>query len=197
MENNNVIICGRLHGNPYLSHQVHGEDFYRTELRVKRLSGVVDTIPVVLSEHLLFDEMKVESLVKVIGSYRSRLDMGKLKLYVFAEYVELASETECYQNDVELHGFLTRPVVYRVTPQGRGIADLTLAINRPTGRADYVPAIIWGRNARMLDGELPGRELIVHGRIQSRQYIKRLDDGTEEERTAYEVSVCGFTLIKE
>lgn len=195
MKNNRVVLSGTISGEPEFNHKTEWETFNQMMLAVTRRSGTVDEIPVLLSEHLMQDGIQAGAYVIVIGTYRSRNNNGHLELFVFADAVEIIELQEEDQNEVELHGFLCRKPIHRETPFGRKITDLLIAVNREAfGRSYYIPAICWGRIASCLADKPVGTELTVHGRIQSRKYMKKLDDGSAEERTAWEVSVNTFEM---
>ena len=193
--NNSISLIGSILELPEYSHSIYGEAFSRLVLSVRRLSGAEDRIPVTVSERLL-DSLELGSgqrcrVAGQIRSYNRRTDGGsRLIITVFArEFSPLESADgapDC--NEAELTGFVCKPIVYRTTPFEREIADMLLAVNRRYGKSDYLPAIAWGRNARFLAGIPVGTELRILGRLQSREYRKLLEDGTESVRTAYEVS---------
>ena len=178
------------------SHQVFGEGFYLVDVLVKRLSESEDRIPVMVSERLLDVTQDYEGeYIEVTGQFRSynrhEEKKNRLVLSVFAReicFVEEEDET-VKTNQIFLDGYICKPPVYRKTPLGREIADLLIAVNRPYGKSDYIPCICWGRNARYASAFQVGGHVLVWGRIQSREYIKKLGENETEKRTAYEVSV--------
>ena len=193
LENNNVVLAGRIAGEFRLNHEMFGEKFYIADLEVERESRVSDFVPIMVSDRLV--DVKREwsgKYVSVNGQFRSfnrhEGDNHKLVLSVFVEEMEIL-EGEKNENVITLDGFICREPVYRTTPLGREITDILLAVNRSYGKSDYIPCICWGRNARFVSTLNIGTRLQIKGRIQSRNYIKRLPDGTEDERVAYEVSV--------
>lgn len=196
MKNNNVELSGRVAGEPKMSHITKWESFYLMEVDVMRRSGSLDRIPVMVSGHFPVELYKEGTYVKVNGSFRSRNNEGHLELFVFADNVEmLLNPLPSDLNTVTLHGFLCKPPQYRRTPLGREITDLTLAVNREVfNRSYYIPAIAWGRSARCLFEKPVGAELTVSGRIQSRKYVKTLEDGSQIEHTAYEMSINTFEM---
>lgn len=196
IENNKVTISGEIASGFNFSHEIYGEKFYIVDVNVQRMSYACDIIPVMVSDRLIdVAEDYIGQFVSVTGQFRSynKHDEGKnlLVLSVFAREFELLSENEVclYDNNIFLEGYICKEPVYRKTPLGREIADLLLAVNRPYGKSDYIPCICWGRNARYVSGLETGTCMKVWGRIQSRTYIKKLDDENSEERIAYEVSV--------
>lgn len=194
---NRIDLCGSLAELPQYSHENHDKRFYRFLLEVERLSGAADVLPVIVSEPVL-NEMDVTggSMLAVTGqirSYNSRAAAGRrLVIYVYAE--SLAACEEPARNDVSLSGTLCREPVFRRTPLGREICDAMLAVSRPYRRADYLPCIFWGRTANQVAGCRTGDALALTGRLQSREYIKVLDDHSEC-RTAYEISAMGAEIL--
>ncbi len=193
-ENNQVILKGRVAEEPAYSHSLYGERFYNLMLEVPRLSGVADVLPVMASDRLLhLMNVAVGDEIAVIGQLRSynRLQEGRnrLILTVFARHIAPPDDVPDNPNQVLLEGFVCRPPVYRTTPFGREITDLLIAVNRPYNKSDYIPVISWGRNARYAETLEVGQKVFIHGRMQSRQYQKKLADGSVEDRTAFEVSV--------
>ena len=193
MNNNRVILAGKISALPVFSHSVFGERFHELYMRIDRLSDKYDEIPVTVSERLLYDfEPMIGEYMVVSGQFRSynKFDgsRSKLLLSVFAR--EISHETyDGNPNSVYLSGYVCKPPIFRTTPFNREICDLLLAVNRAYNKSDYIPAIAWGRNARYA-GSLPvGERLNVSGRIQSRAYTKVLENGASEERVAYEVSI--------
>ena len=193
-ENNQVILKGRVAAEPAYSHSLYGEKFFNLMLEVPRLSGVADVLPVMASDRLLhLMNVMVGDEIAVIGQLRSynRLQDGRnrLILTVFARHIAPPEDVADNPNQVLLEGFVCRAPVYRTTPFGREITDLLIAVNRPYNKSDYIPVISWGRNARYAETLEVGQKVFIHGRMQSRQYQKKLVDGSVENRTAYEVSV--------
>lgn len=189
--NNYCLLRGYMAAVPRYSHSSGGEDFYCFPLEVKRLSGTADTINIISRSTLLDDvEVKGNSKLCIEGSLRSfnnKTGTGpKLVITVFAK--EMRFENDDDENMIELKGTLCKPPSFRSTPMGREICDLMLAVNRPYGRSDYLPCITWGQKAREAAQWDVGTNVVLNGRIQSRQYTKIID-GEYVEKTAYEVSV--------
>lgn len=185
---NQVILVGSIVSELIYSHSLYGETFYVLTLSVKRQSGKDDMIPLLISDRLIdVSKSLMGQSVHVRGEFRSYnvhdTDKNRVKLYVFVNSLELLSVCDNV-NDVFLEGYLCKPPVYRHTPLGREISDVTLAVNRAFNKSDYIPCILWGRNAYYVRSLNVGDSLRVSGRIQSREYIK---DG--ECKTAYELSV--------
>lgn len=178
------------------SHQVYGEGFYLVDVLVKRLSDSEDRIPLMVSERLVDVTQDYEGeYIMVQGQFRSynrhEEKKNRLVLSVFVRELTFVEEADdsIKTNQIFLDGYICKPPVYRKTPLGREIADLLLAVNRPYGKSDYIPCICWGRNARYASAFEVGGHVLIWGRIQSREYIKKLGENETEKRVAYEVSV--------
>lgn len=192
-ETNLVNIAGTVTGTTDPDHVLYGETFFLTHVRVPRLSGVADILPVLIPERLLDTLPQNGDAVEISGqirSYNRRGENGsKLMVTVFARtFVTVAPALLVPRNEVLLSGFLCKAANYRTTPFQREIADLLLAVNRSYHKSDYLPCIAWGRNARFAEGLAVGAPLKITGRLQSRVYHKTLPDGTVQEKTTYEVS---------
>lgn len=195
-DNNQVTLVGEVVSDFTYSHDVFGEGFYMIEVKAKRLSESYDVIPVMVSERLLSPEESIKgSYVTVFGQFRSynrhEENKNRLILSVFAREISVSDEepVDIKPNYIFLDGYVCKQPVYRKTPLGREIADLLLAVNRPYGKSDYIPCICWGRNARYADNFQVGSRVLLWGRIQSREYQKKLSETDIEKRVAYEVSV--------
>ena len=204
IENNQVTIMGEIVSPFTFSHEVFGEGFYMVDVSVKRLSNSEDTIPVMISERLIdVTEDYTGEFIMVSGQFRSYNKHDELKnrlvLSVFAREVEFIEEEldGAKTNNIMLDGYICKLPVYRKTPLGREIADLLIAVNRPYGKSDYIPCICWGRNARFASAFEVGNHVQVFGRIQSREYVKKLSETATEKRTAYEVSVSKLECLEE
>ena len=196
IENNQVSIIGKVASSFTFSHQVFGEGFYLVDILVKRLSDSEDRIPLMVSERLVDVSQDYEGeYIMVQGQFRSynrhEEKKNRLVLSVFVRELSFVEEADdsIKTNQIFLDGYICKPPVYRKTPLGREIADLLLAVNRPYGKSDYIPCICWGRNARYASAFEVGGHVLLWGRIQSREYIKKLGENETEKRTAYEVSV--------
>ena len=196
IENNQVSIMGQIVSQFTFSHQVFGEGFYLVDIMVKRLSDSEDIIPVMVSERLIDVTQDYEGeYLMVSGQFRSynrhEEKKNRLVLSVFAREISFVEEEDdsVKSNQIYLDGYICKPPVYRKTPLGREIADLLIAVNRPYGKSDYIPCIAWGRNARYASGFAVGTRILIWGRVQSREYTKRLSETECEKRVAYEVSV--------
>lgn len=198
MQNNQVYLSGQIASAPEFSHEIMGEKFYDTTVSVERLSGQSDVIPITVSDRLMEGQnFEIGNLIGLIGQFRSynKIVDGKSKLVLRVFVRELCECDENAPNVIELEGNVCKPPVYRTTPFKREIADLLIAVNRAYNKSDYIPAIAWGRNARYASTFDVGDKIHLVGRIQSRIYQKSLDDGTIEERVAYEVSITKFETI--
>lgn len=196
MENNKVSVIGTVVSEFTFSHEVFGEGFYLVDLSVSRLSEQADIIPLMISERLIDVTKNYEGCtVEAIGQFRSynRHEGAKnrLVLSVFVREVNFLPEFTDYTktNQIFLDGYICKEPIYRKTPLGREIADILLAVNRPYGKSDYIPCIAWGRNARYASGFAVGTRVCIWGRVQSREYTKKLSDVECEKRVAYEISV--------
>ncbi|MDR1619278.1 MAG: single-stranded DNA-binding protein [Clostridiales bacterium] len=193
-ETNRVEISGRMQEEPLFSHTLYGEAFYTFSLAAPRLSGVVDMLPVTAGERLARALPKAGQTLYVAGqlrSYNMRQNGGtRLLLTVFARAIAVLEDEEQAINEIVLTGFICKPPIYRATPLSREIADVLLAVNRPYHKSDYLPVIVWGRNARFVSGLAVGAKIVVQGRVQSREYQKTLPDGSVARRVAYEVSAA-------
>ena len=204
IENNQVTIMGKVATEFSFSHEVFGEGFYMVEVEVKRLSNSEDRIPLMISERLIdVTQDYTGEYIMVHGQFRSynrhEEQKNRLVLSVFVREISFMEEEPdgTKTNSIWLDGYICKEPIYRKTPLGREIADLLLAVNRPYGKSDYIPCICWGRNARYASGFEVGEHVQLLGRIQSREYVKRLSDTETEKRIAYEVSVSKLekTLI--
>ena len=204
IENNQVSIMGKIVSGFAFSHEVFGEGFYMVDISVQRLSDSSDIIPVMISERLIDVTQDYEGeYIQIFGQFRSynrhEEKKNKLVLSVFAREVSFVEE-ECDKiksNQIFLDGYICKTPVYRRTPLGREIADMLLAVNRPYGKSDYIPCICWGRNARFASGFEVGEHVQILGRIQSREYVKKLSETETQRRVAYEVSVSKLECLNE
>ena len=223
LENNYLTLVGKVTSEKQFSHEIYGERFYSFDLSVPRLSGNADIIPVTVSERLITDEMmQIGTKLLIKGQFRSynsyENERNRLTLTVFAKDIEKLEEEvpktevneegeevqvndfvkkETVTNEVILIGYICKKPIYRQTPFGREIADLLLAVNRAYNKSDYIPSIAWGRNARFCQNLEVGTEVKIVGRIQSRNYEKKYEDGTIVKKVAYEVSVGSLEVIRE
>ena len=199
-ENNYLTLVGKITSEKVFSHEIYGESFYIFNLEVPRLSGTADCIPITISERLISNfDLSIGKEVEIEGQFRSyntyENQRSRLVLTVFAKDIrehqvnEEESLRERISNEVVLVGYICKKPIYRQTPFGREISDILLAVNRAYNKSDYIPCIAWGRNARFCENLEIGTEVKVVGRVQSRNYEKKHEDGTVEQKVAYEVSV--------
>jgi len=196
IENNKVSITGEIVSDFRYSHQVYGEGFYIVDVAVSRLSESADIVPLMVSERLVdVNESYIGKMVEASGQFRSynrhEETRNRLVLSIFVrewQFVEENLETG-KTNQIFLDGFICKEPIYRKTPLGREIADLLIAVNRPYGKSDYIPCIAWGRNARFASTFEVGGKIQIWGRVQSREYVKKISEEEIEKHIAYEVSV--------
>jgi len=206
-ENNYLELVGKITSEKVFSHEIYGESFYIFNLEVPRLSGTADSIPITISERLISNfDLSIGKEVEIEGQFRSyntyENQRSRLVLTVFAKDIKehaQPSEDEPVRdkisNEVVLVGYICKKPIYRKTPFGREISDILLAVNRAYNKSDYIPCIAWGRNARFCENMEIGTEVKIVGRVQSRMYEKKHEDGTIEPRVAYEVSVGSLELV--
>lgn len=191
---NKITLAGIVTESPKLSHEVYGEKLYRFYLSSSRQSGTVDVLPCVISEVFIKDIVE-GSKIKVIGEIRTRNVQSHLEIIVFVKEMHDYSGDD--ENEVYMQGYICKESISRETPLGRQIRDFIIASNRTYGKSDYIPCIAWGRNAineRLFE---VGNGIEVTGRLQSREYIKKYQDGNEETKIAYEVSTSRIIIKKE
>ncbi len=211
-DNNHLVLMGKVTSEKRFSHEIYGESFYIFDMEVARLSQAQDIIPVTISERLIPDGvLEIGKKVLIKGQFRSynsyENERNKLILTVFAKDIFFEDEIEnglnneeskeIVSNEVILTGFICKKPIYRQTPFGREIADLLLAVNRAYNKSDYIPAIAWGRTARFCQNLEVGAEVRVTGRVQSRTYEKKYEDGTSQTKVAYEVSIGSLEVINQ
>lgn len=195
--NNYAMLRGALAQAPCFSHENRGERFYQFPIEVLRLSGAADTINVIARGELA-ENLEVSGAGKLcvsgeLRSFNNKSGEGpKLIISVFAR--ELWFDEEEDENIIELTGTICKQPNLRVTPMGREICDLMIAVNRRYGRSDYLPCIAWGERARAAANWDVGSIVELDGRIQSRKYTKNID-GVSVEKTAYEVSVIDIDKV--
>ena len=204
IENNRVTIVGEVVSEFEFSHEVYGEGFYTLNISVNRLSDSVDIIPLMISERLVDVTEDLRGvIIEASGQFRSynrhEENKNRLMLSIFVRELQLYDnyEEENSTNQIFLDGYICTPAIYRRTPLGREIADVLIAVNRPYGKSDYIPCIAWGRNARFAAGFEVGSHIQIYGRIQSREYVKKISEDECERRTAYEVSVSKIEYFEE
>lgn len=194
MLNNKIYLEGKVTSGLEFSHEMYGEGFYTFDLDVMRLSDSVDTLNITISERLLSDinlEVGIDVIVEgQLRSYNKFIDgSNKLILTVFARNIELCMERSKNPNEIFLDGYICKEPIYRTTPFGREIADVLLAVNRAYNKSDYIPTIAWGRNSRFCQTLSVGDNIKVWGRLQSREYQKKVSENEVIRKIAYEVSI--------
>ena len=207
-ENNHLVLVGKVTSDKRFSHEIYGEKFYIFDMEVPRLSDTTDIIPVTASERIINDDLlALGNKIVIKGQFRSynsyEGEKSRLILTVFAKDVVLEEtlpeeereELRKTSNEVVLYGYICKKPIYRQTPFGREISDILLAVNRAYNKSDYIPSIAWGRNARFSQNLPTGTEVKVVGRVQSRNYEKKHEDGTVENRVAYEVSIASLEVV--
>ena len=199
-KNNRVFISGEIVSDAEFSHEVYGEGFYEMSVKVERLSGQGDILPVTVSERLISSrDLKVGSYINALGQFRSynKLVDGKSKLMLTVFVREILDQAPVRNpNTIVLTGYICKPPVYRTTPFNREIADVLIAVNRSYNKSDYIPCIAWGRNARFAKNLAVGEKIAITGRIQSREYQKRITDDDIRTLTAYEVSISKLSAYE-
>lgn len=202
-EDTNIVnLRGELEEELTFSHEIFGEKFYSTKIKIHRLSDTYDILPITISERLLQEiNLNENNLIDVVGqlrSYNKNIDSkNKLVLTVFAREIKAVEEDTKDPNSIFLDGYICKNPIYRKTPLGREITDLLVAINRPYNKSDYIPSIVWGRNAKFAKNLKVGDRIQMWGRVQSRDYEKKLDNGEVEKRVAYEVSISKIKRLDE
>lgn len=200
-DTNSILLVGTVQDDLQYSHQIYGEGFYTFHLSVPRISSYNDILPVTISERLLntLTIRKEESVIieGQIRSYNKFIDgSNRLIVMVFARDIKLLDGDDRLKNpnQVFLDGFICKQPLYRVTPLKREITDLLLAVNRSYNKSDYVPCIAWGRNARFCSNLKVAEHIKLWGRLQSREYQKRINEQEVINKTTYEVSIAKLEL---
>ena len=202
MENNNITISGKIVSDLELSHEVYNEKFYKFYIKSERLSNQEDILPVIISERMInLDELEENKNIRIDGQFRSyneqRENGNKLVLSIFVKGIDFIPDDDSLtQNDANFIGYVCKNPIYRKTPLGREIADVLIAVNRTYKKSDYIPCILWGRNAKYCENLEVGTKVKVNGRIQSRNYEKKIDENKIIKKTAYEVSVSKFAVAE-
>ncbi len=202
-EDTNVVnLIGELDSNLEFSHEIFGEKFYNTKIKINRLSDSYDILPITISERLLedidFENNKLVSITGQLRSYNKNIDnKNRLVLTVFVRDLKVSEKDNKDPNSIFLDGYICKAPVYRKTPLGREITDLLVAINRPYNKSDYIPSIVWGRNAKFAKSLKVGDRIQMWGRVQSREYEKKTEDGNVLKKVAYEVSISRIKKTSE
>ena len=201
-DTNVVYLRGEMDDNLDFSHEIFGEKFYNTKIKINRLSESYDVLPLTISERLLQDiDIRDNNSVNVIGqlrSYNKNIDnKNRLVLTVFVRELKQSEEENKDPNSIFLDGYICKAPIYRKTPLGREITDLLVAINRPYNKSDYIPSIVWGRNAKFAKTLKVGDRVQMWGRVQSREYEKNVENGDPIKKVAYEVSISKIKKLSE
>ncbi|WP_317368678.1 single-stranded DNA-binding protein [uncultured Tyzzerella sp.] len=201
-QNNIVTLIGKIISDYTFSHEMYGESFYTFKIETSRLSETSDILPITISERLIDKNLfKIGAIIEITGQIRSYNNIidnkNHLVLTTFVKDINFNLDFNKNPNQVSLNGYVCKPPVYRKTPFGREIADVLLAVNRSYNKSDYIPCIIWGRNAKFASGLEVGNNIKVSGRMQSRNYQKKLDNGEVLEKTAYEISVSKLEVVEQ
>ena len=202
MLNNKIYLEGTILSELEYSHEMYGEKFYTFDLEVMRLSDSKDKLNITISERLISEyDLEVGKDVIVEGQLRSYNKFlggnNKLILTVFARNIESCLEKSKNPNEIYLDGFICKDPIYRTTPFGREIADVLLAVNRSYNKSDYIPTIAWGRNSRFCKSLEVGDNIRVWGRLQSREYQKKISETEVIKKIAYEVSISKMEKVSE
>lgn len=203
VENNEVILIGKVVSEVKFSHKVYGEGFYSFDLQIPRLSSSYDVLPITISERILPAYTIQGKALEIQGQLRSynQYSEGKNKLILTVFCLEMkevpSGELAKSKNHIYLNGYICKKPIYRTTPFGREITDLHLAVNRAYHKSDYIPCITWGRTARFSENLVVGDHIQVWGRIQSRIYQKKLETGETIMKTAYEISINKLESLDE
>ena len=200
MLNNKIYLEGKVASELEFSHEMYGEGFYSFNIEVTRLSDSVDMLNITVSERLLNGlDLSIGKEIVVEGQLRSYNKFmngsNKLILTVFARNIEPCIEKSKNPNEIFLDGYICKEPVYRTTPFGREIADVLLAVNRAYNKSDYIPTIAWGRNSRFCQTLSVGDNIRVWGRLQSREYQKKVSDTEVVKKIAYEVSISKMERV--
>lgn len=200
-QNNIVTLIGKIVSDYTFSHEMYGESFYTFKIETCRLSETSDILPITISERLIDKNLfKIGSIIEINGQIRSYNNIidnkNHLVLTTFVRDINFNLDLNKNPNQVSLNGYVCKQPIYRKTPFGREIADVLLAVNRSYNKSDYIPCIIWGRNAKFASGLEVGDNIKICGRMQSRNYQKKLDNGEILEKTAYEISVSKLEVIE-
>jgi len=209
---NKVFVSGRIEAEPTYSHEVFGNKFYKTRIRVKRISETEDLVPIIISDLLIKKAQMEGSLegkwVKVAGQFKSHNKMGEdgrrhLNVFLFVKAIKIYEnkdelEETINTNLIYLNGHICKPPVYRVTPLKRKITDLIIKVNRSYGKPDYIPCIAWGTTAKWAKDLEVGNQVEIYGRVQSREYFKRYspDSKTGEYKETYEISILKIKKVE-
>jgi len=200
--NNSISVKGFIVSDFTFSHNAHDENFYLFNIEVLRTSDASDILPVIISEKMINEDFRTDSYVNLIGQVRSynmyseEEKRNKLIIKIFAHDIVLIDDDEDSVNDVFFDGFICKEPIYRLTPLGREICDILIAVNRPHGKSDYIPCITWGRNAHLTKNLKIGTNVTASGRLQSRNYEKKISEDLTLSKVAYEVSISKIESVE-
>lgn len=201
--NNHAQVSGVIADEFVFNHEIYAEKFYTFTLKVARLSGTDDSVRIMVSERLLAEQhFQIGDFVDIEGQFRSYNSYepggdNRLILTIFAKDIRHSDGNSSHNpNTLYLNGYICKAPIYRTTPFGREITDLLVAVNRNYNKSDYIPVIAWGRNARYAKTLNVGDNVRVWGRVQSRNYQKRISEDEVITKTAYEVSVNRMELVE-
>lgn len=191
---NTVSLVGVVHSEPVFEYEIEGIEVFSFLFATERTSGTIDYLPVCFPSDIM-DKINQSDRIGIMGEWRSRNVEGHVLMYVWAKEIFASAFPDLNLLQVK-DGYVCKEPVYRKTPLGREIADLLIAVNRPNGKSDYMPCVAWGRSAKYSERNLTVGDMVeFEGRLQSREYIKKLKD-TEETRTAFEVSISSIKKIE-
>lgn len=203
-DNNKLAVQGYLMNDLSYDHTILSEDFYSSTIAIPRYSDTEDIIPIIVSERLVnTSELVKGTWVRIDGQFRSHnlkvedSDKSVYKLSIFAQNVSIIDTDDEHigYNEIVLNGYICKLPRYRTTPSGREITDLYIAINRAKRKSDYLPCISWGRNAKYSETLSVGTHVYITGRVQSREYYKKLDEDNTVLKMCYEVSINTISEI--
>ncbi|MGL5329099.1 MAG: single-stranded DNA-binding protein [Peptostreptococcaceae bacterium] len=201
-DTNVVYLRGELEEDMEFSHEIFGEKFFNARIKIDRLSDSYDVLPLTISERLLQEvDINLNKMVNVVGqlrSYNKNIEnKNRLVLTIFVRELNKSEDDNKDPNSIFLDGYICKSPIYRKTPLGREITDLLVAINRPYNKSDYIPSIVWGRNAKFAKTLKIGDRIQMWGRVQSREYEKKVEDGEPIKKVAYEVSISKIKKLSE
>ena len=197
---NTILLRGTVASKIKFSHSSHGENFYEFRLKSERKSKKEDVI-ICLVPEIVLDKclIKENEQIEVQGEIRTISSKGHKHIYVFVQDAMCGDELNSLPdvNEVKMDAFICiQPNLRRTVKSNRMVCDFIAASNRQYG-SDYIPCITWGRNAIRTSEFDVGTRVKVLGRLQSREYKKKIDDGTYEVRTAYELSAYMIDVVEE
>jgi len=202
MQQNNIIkLTGKIINQPFENHKIYNEIFYIFNIKIKRLSQTYDILPVTVSQRIInnnLTKLEPNKFINITGQIRSynNFDLNnnktRLILTVFAQNINFDAYDFNNNNNFNqafLNGYICKKPIYRKTPLGREITDILLAVNRFYNKSDYIPCIAWGQNAKLTSKLNISDNIKLTGRLQSRDYQKKMPDGEILNKTTYELSI--------